>query len=325
MILDLIAENPQKNHYAFAVDNKLSKFLPITIKSIIDNNSNNIFHIISKIISNKDKKKLKRLIREHPDNVIYFYNIDDSKLSNLFKSKWPITAWYRILLPEILPSNIKKVLYLDVDTLVLNDLRDIFQINMENKSIAAILDVGTFRDETYFRVDYDKSFGYICSGVLMMNLEYWRKFDLTNKIIDWALNNKNRLITPDQDAINQICHNSKMILPLRYNIVPFYFTDKDFYKYCNFTELQECMERPAIIHFVGYAPWKADVPQHFYSERWLEYKKSLKIHYFRTYESKGTKIFWKILIWNLIHPKYIRKFKINEDLKKKIGLIEDDI
>lgn len=308
-------------HYSFVTDKKLSKFLSITIKSIIDHNRNtyNIFHIISNDISKKDKKKLQKLIKHNINNKINFYEIDDSKIKKLYTNKWPIQIWYRILLPEILSEDINKVLYLDVDTLIVDELKNIFLINLENKSIAGTLDVGNFSADTYTRIDYDRSYNYICDGVLLINLKYWREFNLTNKIISWAAENSHRLITPEQDAINQVCHNTKVILPLRYNIVPHFFKNSQFYLNCNKEELKACLFSPAIIHFTGCLPWKGDSQQFLCSSLWLKLKKDLKIRYFKTYYSKGIMLI-KVIIWNITHPNYKREFNICENLKKLLDL-----
>lgn len=55
-----------------------------------------------------------------------------------------------------------------------------------NTSIAACLDTETYNPSTYNRLKYDSKYKYVCSGVLMMNLDRWRTLNLSRKIVDFA-------------------------------------------------------------------------------------------------------------------------------------------
>ena len=84
---------------------------------------------------------------------IHIYNVDDSKLKGL-KDTWSIYAWYRILLPEVLPCEVKNILYLDADIVIDSDISHLFSVNMEGKSVAGVIDIQSFKPETYERCLY---------------------------------------------------------------------------------------------------------------------------------------------------------------------------
>lgn len=62
-----------------------------------------------------------------------------------------------------------------------------------------------------------------------MDLEYWRKYRLAEKMIQWARRNENKLKKMDQDAINYICQYTKILLPLRFGVVQWFFHIDNFY------------------------------------------------------------------------------------------------
>lgn len=274
----------------FCADDKYSNYLPVTILSIVDNNPDAIIHIhiLTDYISKKNRKRLIELSDQYPELDIQILTIDDSEIKKLpTTSGWTSHTWYRILIPRILSSDISKVLYLDVDTLVVGDLSELFHINLEYKSIAASPEANYINPEYFKRLCYNQEEGYICAGVMMMNLNYWRDNNLTEKSLDWAHNNKNVIKMLDQDVLNYICHDSKIILPLRYGVVQWYFTNDEFYKPPFICQIEECLTKPVIIHYAFTAPWFKDSQRHIFTDKWLAYNQNLKHPVRIRYKAKG--------------------------------------
>ena len=292
--------------FAFCLNDEYASYVRIPIVSIIDNHINycNLeFHILSDGISKKNQDNLLSLEEGYNNVNIKIHIINDSNLKELKTGNWPIHTWYRILLPSIIPSEIDKILYLDVDTLVNHNLLELFNINITDKSIAGILDPQTFNKLTFLRCGYSQEKGYICAGVLLMNLDYWRKNNLADKIIKWAKLNDSKIKFPDQDAINYICSDSKIVLPFKYNFM--YAYNQDFFIKDRKLklELENAKKNPFIIHYCNPAPWYKEFNKNFMFELWQNYNKKLKKPVRRSYKSQGL-LLWKIIIWRLIHFKF---------------------
>lgn len=260
----------------FCVSNNYIPFIQVTILSIIKNNLNykiNI-HIIFDNISKKNKLILLENFNCFNNINFYFYKIDDSRLRGLKNSNWTKYAWYRILIPDIISKKINKILYLDADTLVVEDLSTIYNIPLENHSIAGVLDGETFNTETFNRLKFTYNQRYICSGIMLINLYFWRKNNITEKIIKWAKKNNSILKFPDQDSINYICRDSKFILPLKYGILNYFITKDEFSKFFPL-QVKECLNNPIIIHYGDCYPWYKDYKKHYYHNLWLHYNNNL--------------------------------------------------
>lgn len=290
-------------HIAFGISNSYTPYIAVTIKSVIENNRNNelYFHVLTDYISNSNRERLYREVERNRNVHINIHLVEDGFLQDLKTGVWKIHAWYRILLPAILPASVDKVLYLDADTLVVADLSQLFTIDMTNRSVAAAIDVQSLDYYPFDRCGYERKKKYICSGVLFMNLDYWRSHNLTGKLVDWAKRNRNSIQFPDQDAINYVCQDSKIVLPLRYGILNTFFNNKIFYTEQYINQLRDCIENPVIIHYAGCYPWIKSFAKHPMNSEWLKYNNMLS-ECIRVESIPRKWLYIKNMIWWILHP-----------------------
>lgn len=90
-------------------------------------------HILTDYISTKNIQRLNEIVNDYERLSLYIHKVDDTPLRGLRTNSWTIYTWYRLLLPNTLPVGIKRILYLDADTLVTADLSELFEIDMTNK------------------------------------------------------------------------------------------------------------------------------------------------------------------------------------------------
>jgi lipopolysaccharide biosynthesis glycosyltransferase len=298
----------QPIHVAFCVNDRYTEYIMVPIKGLLENNSSSsvVIHVLSDYISDRNVDKLKVLIGLYPKAKLDVIIVDDSKLRGL-KDTWTIYTWYRVLLPEILDADVHRVLYLDADVLVTGNIEKLFRLDMTDKAIAGTVDFQSKDDVTYTRCGYEKEKEYVCAGVMLMNLDYWRGHDIANKVICWGQKNNDRIQFPDQDSINYICQDVKVLLPLKYDIVDGFFHDDYYYKYYP-QELKECAETPVIIHYAGQAPWVVELSKHLLQDEWDKYNMTLIQPVRKIYQSTGFLKF-KVILYRLFHPNTNRGLK----------------
>ena len=293
--------NSQPMHVAFCVNDGYAQYIMVTIKGLLENNSNPIvIHVLSDYISERNVAQLKDLVSSYPFAELKVVIVDDSKLRGL-KDTWTIYTWYRVLLPEILDKDVHRVLYLDADVLVAGNIGELFRLDMTGKAIAGTIDFQSKDISTYKRCGYEPEKEYVCAGIMLMNLDYWRKHDIANQVVRWGRDNNDRIQFPDQDSINYICRNAKILLPLKYDIVDGFFHDDYYYQHYP-RELRECVDAPVIIHYAGQAPWVVELSNHLLQDEWEKYNRELKEPVNKIYQSKGIlKI--KVILYRLFHTK----------------------
>ena len=152
--------------------------------------------------------------------------------SNL-KTKFTRMSLARLFLPSIAPD-LKKILYLDLDITINGSLQELWEVNMDNYSIAGVIDVNIYNHRYLEIMDVAT---YLNSGVLLMNLEKLREMDAENKFISLLEENKYRF--PDQDVINIVCDGTKRVVSNKWNS----------------SVVSGISFRPVIVHHITFKPW----------------------------------------------------------------------
>ncbi len=266
-----------RKDFALCFNEAYVPYACVTIKSITDHmhgDDDVYIHIISDYISERQKV----FIRKIADRAsVLFYVTRNDIFVNLpdYAFGWTVYAWYRLLLSELLSSEVHRVLYLDCDVIVNDFLDSLFMLDFKGRSMAACIDI-----ETYYPyvgrllASFGISSDYISSGVILMNLDKWRELNLSTKIIDFVKSYPKKLAYPDQDAINCVCGDDKIILPSRYGVVVNFFRHNKFLQE-HYSEMQELMDCPAIIHYAGYQPWIYYKDKSLHSYLWWKTFRSL--------------------------------------------------
>jgi lipopolysaccharide biosynthesis glycosyltransferase len=150
--------------------------------------------------------------------------------------------------------NLEKALYLDVDIVVSGNIRELWKKDISDYSLAAvqdsILSYNIVKD--YIGYDYYQE-GYINSGVLLINLAYWREHNIQQKLTDYL--NTHSVKLPDQDAINAILHGTIKFIHPRWNAQASYFTLPPRVVLSQKKYIKKLWKEAIIIHFTG--PFKA--------------------------------------------------------------------
>lgn len=245
----------------FCINTSYAKYVAVSLCSIFENNLKEKIHIhiLTDGLLPNDEKLLTDIIERYGGKYSK-HLVDDSRLKEL-KSTWSVYSWYRCYIPEFLP-NTSRCLYLDADVIVTGNIQELFTLRMNQKAIAAVIDTESYNPQVFKRLQYPQQKKYICSGIMIMNLDYWREHNITEQILNYANLNHNRIAFPDQDSINVVCQDTKIILPLKFGILNTFVTNNEFIK-DNISSLKEMLSDPRIIHYAGFAPWVIEKNRHF--------------------------------------------------------------
>lgn len=167
-------------------------------------------------------------------------------------------TYYRLFLSELLPNDINRVLYLDGDIIVMDSLNELWATDMHDKAIAAVPDSYNNKIEHYNRLRYPQQLGYFNAGVLLINLDYWRTNNVVSAFCQYASARPDSLYCHDQDILNYVFRDCKIVLPLRYNMLnEYWFKTRHSVVSWEFdNQIHYGQQHPAIIHFTGLPkPW----------------------------------------------------------------------
>jgi lipopolysaccharide biosynthesis glycosyltransferase len=153
---------------------------------------------------------------------ILTYDISDISFTELPTNKFfPATIYYRLLAPRILANDINKILYLDSDLVVRRSLRGLWEIDLDGYALAAVEDAKWDPTKeafiSVFSMELAPDTKYFNSGVMLINLSYWRLNAVSERAIAFVKNHQERLNFWDQDALNAVLNGRWIILPAVWN------------------------------------------------------------------------------------------------------------
>lgn len=189
-----------------------------------------------------------------------FHEIADREVADLpVISMFTAAMWYRIFLPELVDA--ERVLYLDVDTIVADDLTPLWTIDLEGRPLGAVANV--FQLNHVHRpadLGLEGTQSYFNSGVLLMDLNLIRRTGALRDVYRNACSRGSELEWPDQDALNLGFEGQWHRLHPRWNVMnSFRFPQSQ----DSFSpgEVAAARAHPGIRHFEGPGdnkPWHPD-------------------------------------------------------------------
>ena len=253
---------------AYAATQDWFEYTIISISSVLFNSKESDkyhFFILSDNFSEENKNAFYKL-NKIKNSEFSFLKIDNSEFGGIFISDLGYATNYRLKLSSL--TNEDKILYLDSDTIVLDDISELYNTDIEDYYIAAVKDKSW--KAMRWRISNDETFVFINAGVVLMNLKLFRKMNLEDKMINYLQNNASNSHT-DQDAINAVCINKIKYLPLKYNIMVGGFWAVSYEE----KEYDDAIKSPKIAHFV-IKPWNDKYYSTPFSLDWVKYKERIE-------------------------------------------------
>lgn len=191
---------------------------------------------------------------------IQIVTIDKSQFQNLpFGGEFEnitLAAYYRLLIPYVLPRQINKILYLDSDIVVLGDLTELWHTPLSHRAFAAVEDALPHPLEAPIRLNYPITDSYYNTGVSLFNLTFLREMDFVNQAKVFCECYKDKILMHDQDIMNALCHGKYQALPLRYNVMESLLFRKPPLSSSRIPELESALRNPCVMHYTGiFKPW----------------------------------------------------------------------
>ena len=253
-----------------ASDNNFSPYLGVAIYSFLKNNSSDFdrirIHVLDKQISEENKKILNKISNDFECGELIF--IKDKGISEFIGKKVygnrASSSFSRLFSASFLDESIKKVLYIDADSLILNSFKELWQMDISNYYCGGVLDVGP--DYVKTAVGLDKDCKYINAGVLLINLKKWREEDIESKFIDFLERHDMVVYNNDQGIINAVLNGKILIIHPKFNLMsPFLEKEYDevirwngLRNYYSKEIIEEAVNNPVFLHFVHFIngrPW----------------------------------------------------------------------
>ena len=272
--------NKQKKiiNIVYAINNNYINYIYTSLYTLFENSdmhtNYNIYIQIGKGFNKTNINLILSLEKIYFNCAFHFLDMGND-FSSAIKGKLDHSTYYRLKLP-ILLTHVNRIIHIDSDSIILKDLTELFTLNFEGKYILGRLDMIT--DELDKLGVYTNT--YINCGIILIDLYNLRKYNYTDKFIDYISNHNNYryLNHHDQTCINYVCYDKIGLLRPKFHMWP--FIDKEEIikfnkglrtKY-NEKEFLKDYDDPFIVHFPGHFKIKKEYFNTKYFNLYNSYK-----------------------------------------------------
>lgn len=240
-------------YIACVTDAFYARHLGVTICSLLENRSENYpvhFLIFADQIQPKDRSRLIELIESY-QCAYTFLTIDTSDYRDL-ATYYHLThaTYYRTTLPDALDESIHKILYLDCDVIVEDDIRELYNYPLNGKVSGAVENPGFDR---YEQLNIPPQYGYFNAGIMLIDVVQWKQHQISKKIMDLLAGTSGggALKFGNQDSFNAVLYDQWESLPIQWNV------QREMFKaHRKNPQMYPEAANPSIIHYTSsWKPW----------------------------------------------------------------------
>lgn len=154
------------------------------------------------------------------------------------------STYLRLLIPDLFPDE-DRVIYMDCDMVVLDDLGTLARVELGRDVVAAVPCPSP--DPVEVSATGHVTGSYVNAGLLVMNLPVWREEGIAARCLALLSDPDRPLLSEDQSAINIAAHGRIRLLEPRFNT----YSDPGSYK-----RTEDFPDAPAVVHYVvNNKPW----------------------------------------------------------------------
>ena len=242
----------------YACDDLYIRQTIISMVSILEHNQHVKFYLISQKLS-RDSINLLKNVMDTQGETVHIFEISDilPQLDLENCDRHPASVYAKLFMEKVISE--KKVLYLDSDTVVNDSLEPLFDRNMEHELAAGVLmpySIGVKQ-----RANVASGEPYICDGVVLFNLEMWKKLHKSEECAEYIRDCGGKPPMLSEGTLNHVCQGMIGILEPKYNLTPSMLWynplqvrqlfKPDCYYGEKSEEIEQAIKEPVVIHYMN--------------------------------------------------------------------------
>lgn len=318
-------QSGERMNVATALNSRYTRYTYTMLTSLFANNTDlKIFiYLLYSDLTKEDQTCFRKLAKEWGQNIC-FLQIDMSILPvELPKTSWASETYFRLMLLDILPQDVERLLYLDGDMIVNKSIKEMYFTDFEDNLFCACrdgfdiaFDTSEGGNEIFKEIEKQDNFIYFNAGMMLWNIEAMRGRYTFKGYMDLAKELGFKMQAPDQDLLNYMhWQQVKFLNEYQYN---FYAR----LAYSLGIHYEEAKREAAIIHFVGMKPWQGGAYVHFDTEQlWWDYAK-LTPFYMELMEEFLQDVINNPFMYNVITDLMASKKQLTNELEKSVVLCQ---
>ena len=257
-----------QNYYRYAY---------VMLTSLLENNQDMAVtvYVLHSELTEEQIGGYRKLAKQYGGNAVSV-EIDKTRLAGQLPTTaaWTIEMYYRLMMPDILPEDVDRLLYLDVDMIVNASLKELYETDFEGKLFVACAEGEERHEERdpetcrrLFSELYEKGFEYFNSGMMLWHISEIRKKYTFADYMKAAELFEYTFAAPDQDLLNY-CHWQEV----KYVDMAVYNRFARSAHQAGKT-YEDIKKEARIVHFAGAKPWNGRSIHMDIEQLWWDYAK----------------------------------------------------
>jgi lipopolysaccharide biosynthesis glycosyltransferase len=269
----------------YASDDNFAEIMGVSICSLFENNKDVAdisVYVLDDNISETNRQKLDDLAKTYRRNIIYV-SIEKvkSNLATLSQQRGSLCTFSRLMLSQLLPLELDRVLYLDCDTIIRKNINHFYNQDFDGNIVYGVLDCISKQHRA--RIGLKEDAIYINAGMMLVDFQAWQHNAIDEKIKQVIKKYSGTVPYADQGIVNISLQGKIKLVHPRYNCMSIFtaFSFNDLLEYrqpsaCDSSEtIDEAKKDPSIVHFVtlfcASRPWFKKSTGPYFNE-WKLYK-----------------------------------------------------
>ena len=235
-------------------------------------------------IGEKNRLKYERILNL-PNVSLHWLRPDLHRIQNLPTLSWLSIATYgRLLLPEMLPDDLERILYFDSDMLVLSDISELWEKQCNGNCVCVC------QDSKYSKIRMCKTSNlmtelglnpdapYFNAGLMVIDMPAWKQNDISSKAFHLIRDHGKQFSHLDQDALNIALYQKWEKLDPAWNVTTATlpsFIDRDGESKNDIKNLHYTGEKPSspfCLHPLRHLFWQYVRASGWYEKDWHDWR-----------------------------------------------------
>lgn len=255
----------------YTADEGYAMQVAVSMVSMLENNRKEelCFYILADDYSPDTRKKFKYIESQYDCKICIINVVEKLKMlleteiateTGIIRNGNVSFMFARLFVGSSLPASIDKVIYIDSDTLFIDNVRDLFNIELEGDCLyAAVRDLWPAVYNRVIGLEVDDL--YFQSGIMLIDLKKWRKEKCEEAVLKHISEMKQYYMLHDQDILNLCFHGRIQTLPVTFGMVYLLreynakqildFSGKDEEHYYSCEEISRAKGRIYVVHYAG--------------------------------------------------------------------------
>lgn len=207
-------------HIGFGVDANYAKYAGVLMTNIILKHPNQCvcFHIACDGMYEADRRRFECFKNLYRNTEVFIYDCTErlNNLNSISKKAAPNlhrAVLLRLLLPVVVPKEVKKLLYMDVDILCLEKLDSLWEMDIEKFSVAGLLHSRHEKKSSEWNLSQNK---FLCGGFLFINVSLWNDQNITERALKNYQKYSEKMRAIEEDALNTVIDGNFLEISRKY-------------------------------------------------------------------------------------------------------------